>query len=296
MPVVNKTQKALYLVEPRGFCSGVKNALQIIEEVLQTSKDCKVFVFNEIVHNKTIVEDLKNRGVNFVQATKKIPHDSLVVFSAHGVPPQTRTELHEKKINFIDATCPLVKKVHDEVNHYSKLGYHVIYIGDAKHDEAKGVIAENPRNISVVTSPADIKKIKKGFTKYIVLNQTTLNMFEVNDLVSLIKLKLPGIKLPKKADLCFTTTSRQIAVSKVLPNCELLLVVGSKNSSNSQMLKQIALKVNKKAQLIDSCWDIKPIWLKDVTRIALTAGASAPEYLVEEAVEFLEQKGYKITT
>jgi 4-hydroxy-3-methylbut-2-enyl diphosphate reductase len=279
--------KKIILSKPYGFCFGVKNALQIVDEVLAKYPGERIYVYNEIVHNKTIVEALAKKNVVFTKDISIIPDKAVVIFSAHGVPPQIRIKLAKKQAVIYDATCHLVQKVHDEVNKYSAQGYHVIYIGSKSHDEAIGVIAENPGNISIVETAEDIKNIKTGFKKYIVLTQTTLNMFEVEKLFERIKQKIPQVEFPDKKDLCYTTTSRQQAVTKNAQKCDLLLVVGSKNSSNSKKLKEIAAQYCP-AHLIDNTQEIVPAWLKNAETICLTSGASAPDHLIDDIINVLK--------
>lgn len=282
--------KRIILSKPYGFCFGVKNALQIVNEVLAKYPGQRmIYVYNEIVHNKTIVDDLAKKNVTFTKDLSVIPKNAVVIFSAHGVPPQIRTALKEKKAIIYDATCPLVQKVHDEVNNYSAQGYHVIYIGSKSHDEAAGVIAENPGNISVVETAKDIKTIKTGFKKYIVLTQTTLNMFEVEKLFEQIKAKVTHVEFPNKKDLCYTTTSRQKAVAENAKKCDLFLIVGSKNSSNSKKLKEIAGQFCP-AHLIDNAQEIAPVWLKNTETVCLTSGASAPDHLIDDIIYVLKSK------
>jgi len=284
--------KNLFLSKPYGFCFGVKNALKIVAEVLAKHPQQKIYVINEILHNKTIVDELTKKNVIFTKDINIIPDNSVVIFSAHGVPPQIRKALAKKNATIYDATCHLVKKVHDEVIKYSGLGYHIIYIGNQDHDEAIGVIAENPKNISVVETEKDIKKIRSGYDKYIVLTQTTLNMFEVEKIFDKIKENIPRVEFPDKKDLCYTTTTRQQAVTENAKKCELFLVVGSKNSSNSKKLKDIAANFTK-AYLIENYQEIDPNWLKNINNICLTSGASAPDHLITEVINFLQGKhGY----
>jgi len=286
---VNKPDKLVFLSKPYGFCFGVKNALDIVTLVLKEHPGQKIFVINEIVHNKTIVAELEQKGIVFTKDISIIPENSVVIFSAHGVPPQLKIELAKKNVKIYDATCPLVKKVHEEIIKYSKKGYHIIYIGNKSHDEAIGVIAENPQNISLVESENDIGKIKPEFTKYIVLTQTTLNMFEVEELFAKIKKAIPQVEFPDKKDLCYTTTSRQQAVKENSQKCDLLLVVGSINSSNSRKLKEIAAAYCQ-AYLVDNYKEINPHWLENAKTICLTSGASAPDHLLAEIITELQEK------
>lgn len=278
----------LFLSKPYGFCFGVKKALLIVDKALTEHPGEKIWVINEIVHNKTIVEELEAKGVRFTQDPQAVPDGSVVIFSAHGVTPQTRKAFAQRPVTVLDATCPLVQRVHDEVLRYSAQGYHVIYIGSKKHDEARGVIAENPENISVVETASDIPQIKKGFEKYIVLTQTTLNMFDVEILIEKIRQDIPHLETPAKKDLCLTTTTRQQAVKTNAQRCQLFLVVGSKNSSNSKKLRDIAEAAGTKSYLIDNAKEIDPLWLKAQPDICLTSGASAPDQLIEEVIDLLK--------
>jgi 4-hydroxy-3-methylbut-2-en-1-yl diphosphate reductase len=279
--------KQLFLSKPYGFCFGVKKALLIVDKTLTENPGNKIWVINEIVHNKTIVEDLESKGVRFTNDPAKVPDGAIVIFSAHGVTPQLRAAFQGRPITVLDATCPLVQKVHDEVLRYSQNGYHIIYIGSKTHDEARGVIAENPKNISVVETANDIAQIKKGFEKYIILTQTTLNMFEVNALIEKIRQVLPQIETPQKKDLCLTTTTRQQAVKKNAARCQVFFVVGSKNSSNSKKLRDIAEQAGSKSYLIDSAKEIKAQWLTGTPDVCLTSGASAPDILINEVIDLL---------
>lgn len=282
--------KKLFLSRPYGFCFGVKNALNIVNEVLTKYPKQIIYVFNEIVHNKTIVNELSSKGVVFTKDLAAIPDRAVVILSAHGVPPFIREALIKRQAVIYDATCPLVKKVHDEVNEYSAKGYHVIFLGDKNHDESIGVIAENPNNISVVETEADISNIKPGFKHYIVLNQTTLNMFDVKNIFQKIKGKIPQAEFPAKKDLCYTTTSRQQAVKENAKKCQLFLVVGSRNSSNSKKLRDIAEKEGCRAFLIDNYQEINPEWLNAAEKICLTSGASAPDRLIDEVITHLVER------
>lgn len=283
--------KRILLAEPRGFCFGVKNALNIVEKAISKYPNQPIYVYNEIVHNKTIVENLKTRSIVFTQKIADIPERSVVIVSAHGAAPAIKTEIKQRNLILMDATCPLVKKVHDEVNKYSAAGYHIIYIGSRHHDEARGVIAENPKNISVVGNEADIEKIEKDHQKYMVLTQTTLNMFEVAELFKKIQLKLGNVHFPDKKDLCYATAERQNKVKELAPHCELFLVLGSENSSNSRKLRDIAAQ-HCTAYLIDNYQEIEPTWLYNIQTIGITSGASAPEFLVEELISYLNKQGF----
>ena len=225
-----------FLIEPRGFCFGVKNALDMVEELLAKESQKKIYVYNEIVHNKVIVENLRQRGVVFTQDATTVPEGAVIVFSAHGISPAIRSFFMNKNVEIVDATCPLVKKVHDEVVKFVAEGYHIIYIGDPQHDEVKGVVAEAPENITVVQNEEDLNKAI-GFEKYIVLNQTTLNIFETEELRNKIVTKFQNVIFPDKEDICYATTARQQAFKEAVKKCDAFIVLVSKNNSNYKKLK-----------------------------------------------------------
>ena len=280
--------RKIVLASARGFCFGVELALNIVNDAIEKYKDKQIYVINEIVHNKTIVEDLEKQGVTFTQDLSNVPNNAIVIYSAHGVTPQVREHFDNSNFVALDATCPIVTKIHNDVNSYSDQGYHVIYIGVKHHDEAQGVIAENPGNISVVESETDIPSIEQGHKRYIVLTQTTLNMDEVEALFVKIQATLPHTEFATKNSICYATTERQAAVKALASKGDLFLVLGSKNSSNSQKLKSIAEDFCANSHLIDNYSEIEPSWLNQVDTICITAGASAPDNLVTDTVEFLK--------
>lgn len=288
-------EKSLLLATSRGYCFGVKKALELVEKTLSQSHQNPIIVFNEIVHNRIVVDQLKARGVMFTSELESIPKKSAVIISAHGVGPHVYKCLKEKDCEIIDATCPLVKKVHDKVHHYSELGYHILYIGKASHEEAIGVMAENPTNITLIESEADLNKIPLSRPRYIVLNQTTLNMFDVESLYEKIRATLPNIEMPKKNDLCYTTTERQQAVKSIAAQCEAVIVIGSANSSNSRKLCEVAQAQGAKAILVDTVDEIQDSWLDGISHIGVTSGASAPEFLVEGVINRLVKRGFSVT-
>jgi len=285
--VQNKTVK---LISPRGFCFGVTGALKIVEDAISKYSDKQIFVINEIVHNKTIIKDLEKRGVRFIQDYKALPDGSIVIFSAHGVSPQIRDYFQQKKVILLDATCYKVQSVHVEVNRLVDNGYHIIYIGSRVHDEGRGVIAEAPDSISVIETVEDISRIPKDRQHYAILTQTTLNLYEVEFLYQEIKKVFPKVEFPKKNDLCKATTERQVAIREASIDCDLVLVLGSANSSNSKRLQEISLREGVKSFLIDDYRDLEPTWLQDANHICITSGASAPEYLVEQLVKIVTKE------
>lgn len=287
--------KTVRLVEPRGFCFGVKKALKILDEAIMKYPDKQIYVVNEIVHNKIIINDYQNKGIIFTQDYESIPENSVVVFSAHGVSPEVRKTLREKQIIILDATCPKVQRVHDEAIQLADNGYHIIYIGNAEHDEGRGVIAEAPEKITVVRTEADISNIPRGLKNYAILTQTTLNLYEVEEVYQKIKRLIPEVEFPERNNLCRATTERQIAVKNNSEDCDLMLVLGSGNSSNSKRLQEIAERICPRSFLIDSHDQLQIQWLKNADRVCITAGASAPEYLVEDLLSVLiKDHGYKL--
>ncbi len=277
-----------FLIEPRGFCFGVKHALDMVEDVIVKYPHKKIYVYNEIVHNKAIVEDLMSRGIIFTQDETAVPDESVVIFSAHGVSPAIRSFFMGRNVEIVDATCPLVKKVHDEVVRFSSEGYHIIYIGDPMHDEVKGVVAEAPECITVVQNEEDLN-MAEGYDKYIVLNQTTLNIFETAELREKIAIKFENAVFPENEDICYATTARQQAVKEAVGKCDAFIVIGSSNSSNSKKLKEIADSCGAKSILIDDPLEITASWLNGVKSLCVSAGASAPEYLVQQLAARLRE-------
>lgn len=277
-----------FLIEPRGFCFGVKHALDMVEDVIVKYPHKKIYVYNEIVHNKAIVEDLMSRGIIFTQDETAVPDESVVIFSAHGVSPVIRSFFMGRNVEIVDATCPLVKKVHDEVVRFSSEGYHIIYIGDPMHDEVKGVVAEAPECITVVQNEEDLN-MAEGYDKYIVLNQTTLNIFETAELREKIAIKFENAVFPENEDICYATTARQQAVKEAVGKCDAFIVIGSSNSSNSKKLKEIADSCGAKSILIDDPLEITASWLNGVKSLCVSAGASAPEYLVQQLAARLRE-------
>lgn len=292
---MGKMEKTLLLATSRGYCFGVKKALERVEKTLSESHQNPIIVFNEIVHNRIVVDQLKARGVMFTADLDAIPKNAAVIISAHGVGPHVYQRLKEKHCEIIDATCPLVQKVHDKVHYFSNLGYYILYIGKASHEEAIGVIAENPSNITLIESEKDLPHIPRNHDRYIVLNQTTLNMFEVESLYERIRAALPSVEMPSKNDLCYTTTERQQAVNSIAQQCESVIVIGSANSSNSRKLCEVAQAQGAKAILVDTVDEIDDRWLDGVNRIGVTSGASAPEFLVEGVIDRLVKRGFSVT-
>ena len=286
----------LILANPRGFCAGVYMAIDVVDQVLDVGHDGPLYVYHEIVHNKHVVGDFRRRGTIFVDDIRDVPEHSTVVFSAHGVSPAIRKLAAERKLVVIDATCPLVTKVHAEALRYARDGYQILLIGHSDHQEVIGTRGEAPDAIQVVQSPEDIPNLTvRNPDKLAYLTQTTLSMDDSEIIISALKSAFPGIKSPPGEDICYATTNRQTAVRTIAPDCDLVIVVGSRNSSNSLRLMEIAASAGTRAYLIDDRTEMDPAWFEDVETVLITAGASAPEHLVRELIlQLIEQYGGEV--
>ena len=275
------------LANPRGFCAGVNMAIDVVDQVLDI-KGAPVYVYHEIVHNLHVVNDFRARGVTFVDAIDEVPEGGTVVYSAHGVSPAVRNVARQRKLVEIDATCPLVTKVHLEVLRFAKQGYTIVFIGHRKHDEAVGTVGEAPESIVVVETPEEVEQLQvPDPDKLAYVTQTTLSLGDAERIIRALKAKFPNIKAPPKEDICYATTNRQNAVNELAPEVDLVLVIGSKNSSNSQRLVDAAKELGRDAYLIDDVRELRPEWLEGRHGVLVTAGASAPEHLVEALLEKL---------
>jgi 4-hydroxy-3-methylbut-2-en-1-yl diphosphate reductase len=289
---VSESQKRLLLLKPRGFCAGVVRAIDIVRIALEAFGP-PIYVRKEIVHNRFVVEELQAKGAIFVDSVDEVPEGERVIYSAHGVSPEVREASKHRALRVIDATCPLVTKVHVEAVKFAKDGYSLILIGHRDHDEVIGTLGEAPTVTQVVGSPQEVAALSVPDPDRVAyLTQTTLSLDETRDIIEALRRKFPNIKGPHAQDICYATENRQTAVKHVASDADLLLVVGSENSSNSNRLVEVARNLGTASHLIDNCKDIQPQWLEGVTTIALTAGASAPECLVEEVVKFLGTKGF----
>src|SRR5581483_6919533 len=279
--------KTLLLLKPRGFCAGVVRAIDIVRIALETFGP-PIYVRKEIVHNRFVVEELTAKGAIFVDSVAEVPCGERVIYSAHGVSPEVRDASELRGLRVIDATCPLVTKVHVEAVKFAREGYSLFLIGHHDHDEVIGTLGEAPKVTQVVGSPEQVEAlVVPDPDRVAYLTQTTLSLDETRDIIEALKKKFPNIKGPAAQDICYATENRQVAVKHVASEADLLLVVGSDNSSNSKRLVEVARSLGTSAHLIDSCKNIEANWLEGVKTIALTAGASAPECLVEEVVKFL---------
>jgi 4-hydroxy-3-methylbut-2-enyl diphosphate reductase len=281
----------IILSTPRGFCAGVFNAVDIVEKCLDTFGK-PIYILKEIVHNKTVVDRLTQKGAHSIQSIDEAPENSYLVFSAHGVPPQFHQIAKNRNIKVIDATCPLVTKVHLEALRFAKLGYTILYIGHKGHDEVVGVLAEVPHAIHLVQDPAEAKTFVLPVTdkKLIYLTQTTLSVHETREIIQILKSRFDTLEDPPNEDICYATTNRQNAVTDLSKVCDLILVVGSQNSSNSQRLRELAEQKGISSYLIDSTKDIKKDWFSGKKAVGITAGASAPEDLVQEIVQYIQSE------
>jgi 4-hydroxy-3-methylbut-2-enyl diphosphate reductase len=288
----------ILLVQPRGFCAGVVRAVAIVEEALEITKP--IYVRKEIVHNKHVVEELRERGAIFVNEISEIPSGEpgkpvVCIFSAHGVSPAVRQEAKERNLFVIDATCPLVTKVHMEAIRFAKQGYSIVLIGHNGHEEVEGTMGEAPYAITLVESVEDVAKLTlPDPEKLIYLTQTTLSVDDTANIVVALKEKFPQMTPPPKEDICYATTNRQHAVKQLAPLCDLILVIGAKNSSNSQRLKEVAILCGTQSYLIDDESMIQDHWFDGVRSVGITAGASAPEVLVDRVIQNLSVRGPEV--
>jgi 4-hydroxy-3-methylbut-2-enyl diphosphate reductase len=277
------------LANPRGFCAGVNMAIECVDEVLKL-KGPPVYVYHEIVHNRHVVDDFKSRGVTFVNHVSEVPEGSILVYSAHGISPAVRAEARARRLTEIDATCPLVTKVHMEVLRYARDGYTIIFVGHRNHDEAVGTVGEAPDNIIVVESPEEVETLRvPDENKVAFVTQTTLSVSDAIRVIDALRRRFPKIRYPEKDDICYATTNRQDAVTQWSPEVDLVIVVGSRNSSNSLRLVERAKEQGKPAYLIDDQSEIDPAWFAGKNSVLVTAGASAPDHLVKALLDRLER-------
>ncbi|WP_447005652.1 4-hydroxy-3-methylbut-2-enyl diphosphate reductase [Saccharothrix isguenensis] len=285
--------KRVLLAKPRGYCAGVDRAVVTVEKALE-QYGAPVYVRKEIVHNKHVVETLSRRGAIFVDETDEVPEGALVVFSAHGVSPAVHEEAEARQLRTIDATCPLVTKVHNEAKRFAREDYDILLIGHEGHEEVEGTYGEAPEHIQLVDTAEDVDKVVvRDPSKVIWLSQTTLSVDETMVRVRQLQDRFPDLQEPPSDDICYATSNRQTAVKTMAPECDLVLVVGSKNSSNSVRLVEVALQAGARASyLIDYANEVDLAWLEGVTTVGVTSGASVPDILVMELLEFLAEHGY----
>jgi 4-hydroxy-3-methylbut-2-enyl diphosphate reductase len=285
-------QKTLLRVRPRGFCAGVVRAVDIVELAIEAYGP-PVYVHHEIVHNRHVVEQLRRRGAIFVESMSEVPDGAVLIFSAHGVPPRLREEAGARKLRVIDATCPLVTKVHLEAQKFARENRTIVLIGHRDHQEIVGTSGEAPKQTVVVGSVEEVDElVVPDPTRLAYLTQTTLSLYDTQEIVARLKQRFPEIAGPRSSDICYATQNRQEAVEQMAQAVDLILVVGSANSSNSNRLVEVAQRRGVPARLIEDEHDLRPEWFKGVHRVGLTAGASAPEVLVQQVSERLAQLGY----
>ena len=286
-------EKRILLAAPRGYCAGVDRAVIAVEKALERF-GAPVYVRKQIVHNIHVVKELESRGVIFVDEVSEVPESSTIVFSAHGVSPMVVAEAADRGLNAIDATCPLVTKVHREAVRFSGQDYHILLIGHAGHEEVEGTMGHAPDHTTLVNNPDEADSITVPDTESLIwLSQTTLSVDETMETVRRLRLRFPHLSDPPSDDICYATQNRQVAIKKIAPECDLVIVVGSPNSSNSVRLVEVALEYGAKASYrVDYASEIKQEWLEGVSTIGLTSGASVPEVLVDHTLADLADAGY----
>ncbi|MCI9888038.1 4-hydroxy-3-methylbut-2-enyl diphosphate reductase [Micrococcales bacterium 31B] len=287
------SEKRVLLASPRGYCAGVDRAVVAVEKALDTY-GAPVYVRKEIVHNKHVVETLEERGAIFVNETDEVPEGKLVIFSAHGVSPAVHAEAAARNLKTIDATCPLVTKVHKEVVRFAKQDYDILLIGHEGHEEVEGTSGEAPDHVQIVNGPDDVDSVTiRDPEKVVWLSQTTLSVDETMQTVDRLRANLPLLQNPPSDDICYATQNRQVAVKKLAPDADLMIVVGSANSSNSVRLVEVALEYGAKAAYrIDRYTEVRDQWFEGVTTVGVSSGASVPEILVDDLLKDLARRGY----
>jgi 4-hydroxy-3-methylbut-2-enyl diphosphate reductase len=289
-PTLNTPRRVL-LAAPRGYCAGVDRAVQTVEHALDLH-GAPVYVRKEIVHNKHVVEQLSERGAIFVDQETEVPEGELVVFSAHGVAPAVHENAAERHLRTIDATCPLVTKVHVEARKFAEQGYTIVMIGHDGHEEVEGTTGEAPESITLVETTADVDRLEiEDPDKVAFITQTTLSVDETAGVIARLRERFPNITSPKSDDICYATTNRQLAVKQLAAECDLVLVIGSRNSSNSNRLVDVTRELGTPSYLIDKATEVREEWLEGVDTLGITSGASAPEELVSDLVDMFRARG-----
>jgi 4-hydroxy-3-methylbut-2-enyl diphosphate reductase len=286
------TVQKLLLAAPRGYCAGVDRAVQTVERALELY-GAPVYVRKEIVHNKHVVEQLRNRGAIFVdELDDSVPEGAMTVFSAHGVSPMVHADAQRRGLRTIDATCPLVTKVHREAVKFAQEGYTIVLIGHAGHEEVEGTMGEAPEAIVLVETEEDVDRLEVDDPQRVAyISQTTLSVDETRTIINRLREKFPAIVGPRTDDICYATTNRQAAVKQMAAHCDLLLVIGSRNSSNSNRLVQVTRELGTESHLIDDVREVDEAWLEGKTVVGISSGASAPEELVQRLVAFFRERG-----
>lgn len=292
-PAPSPAGRRVLLAAPRGYCAGVDRAVVAVEKALELHGP-PVYVRKQIVHNRHVVSTLEKRGAIFVEETDEVPEGALVVFSAHGVSPQVHREAAERHLRTIDATCPLVTKVHKEAIRFADSDYDILLVGHQGHEEVEGTSGEAPDRIQIVNGPQDVDRVSvRDPDRVVWLSQTTLSVDETMETVRRLRQRFPNLTDPPSDDICYATQNRQVAVKKIAPECDLLIVVGSANSSNSVRLVEVALEHGARtAHRVDWAEELEPTWLDGVTTVGVTSGASVPEVLVNGVLDWLRGQGY----
>ncbi|MBI4525605.1 MAG: 4-hydroxy-3-methylbut-2-enyl diphosphate reductase [Deltaproteobacteria bacterium] len=290
------TVKKVILAQPRGFCAGVEMAVATVERALRQYGP-PLYVFHEIVHNRYVVDEFTRRGVRFVQSLGEVPRGAKLIFSAHGVSPRVSAEAREKGVQFItDATCPLVEKVHREVRRFASKGYWIILVGHQNHDEIVGTSGEAPDRVRVVGNVEEAQAASvPDPEKVVVLTQTTLSVDDTREIVDALRERFPHMLTPAKEDICYATQNRQDAVKQLIPNVDLVLVIGSPNSENSNQLCRVARSQGVAAYLVNDLSEIDPVWLQNIETVGITSGASVPERLVQEVADYFKERGAEVS-
>jgi len=281
------------LANPRGFCAGVKRAIEVVESALE-QRGAPIYVRHEIVHNRFVVEELRGKGAVFVDELDEVPRGSTVIFSAHGVARAVRRDAEARGLKVIDATCPLVTKVHVEVSKMLREGYEIVMIGHRGHPESEGTMGQSPFGMHLVETLADVARLEvrdPGRLAYVT--QTTLSVDDAAKIVAALRARFPSVRGPQRDDICYATQNRQDAVKFMAPQCDVVIVVGSPNSSNSNRLREVAQNMGIEAHLVEDAGDLRPEWIAGKARVGITAGASAPEVLIDRLVARLKALGAK---
>jgi 4-hydroxy-3-methylbut-2-en-1-yl diphosphate reductase len=293
MAMVTNTVQRLLLAAPRGYCAGVDRAVQTVERALE-QHGAPVYVRKEIVHNKHVVSKLRERGAIFVEEQTEVPEGAVCVFSAHGIAPSVRAGAQARGLQTIDATCPLVTKVHREATRFAGEGYTVVLVGHDGHEEVEGTMGEAPEQIVLVQCEQDVDELELADSERVAyITQTTLAVDETSAIIARLRERFPNIVGPRTDDICYATTNRQAAVKQMAAGCDLMLVIGSRNSSNSKRLVEVARDCDTEAHLIDNAGEVREEWLQGRRVVGISSGASAPDDLVQELVDFFRARGVR---
>ncbi len=280
----------IILANPRGFCAGVNMAIECLDKAISMFGS-NIYVYHEIVHNKHVVERFTQQGVTFVDEISEVPNGSILLYSAHGVSPEIREQSRRRDLRTIDATCPLVTKVHLEAVRYARDGYHIVLIGHEGHDEVIGTMGEAPASITLVETPDEVAKLNfPDDSRIAYLTQTTLSVDEASRVIGALRTRYPRIESPPKEDICYATTNRQDAIKQLAKQADVVVVLGSQNSSNSRRLKELGASFGKQAYLIDGAGELQHEWFDNVETVLVTAGASAPEVVVQDCIDWLTRE------